>query len=189
MIAGIVILMNYNSTKFQSKIIELEKKLAATSRELKIEAALERIRARALDMHNSFELSDVLLVLFEQYDILGICPVFSHLTLFDLKNNTFSYRTTGRDGQRVQAEQIIDIDAIDAWKDSVENWKKGGPKQVNSHKYPRELLPHVFQLFQEILSAIPPEAKFYPDDFPDGLFITQGYCKFGYVGFGFPSRE
>jgi signal transduction histidine kinase len=170
--------------KLQLRIAELEKKSAENSRALEIEAALERVRARAMVMHNSFELSDVLSVLFEQYDILGISPVFSHLTLFDLKNNKFSYRTTGRDGQRVQAEQIIDIDAIDAWKDSVENWKKGGPNQVNSHMYPREILPHVFQLFQEILSAIPEEAKFYPEDFPDGLFITQGYCKFGYVGFG-----
>jgi signal transduction histidine kinase len=39
-------------------------------------------------------------------------------------------------------------------------------------------------LFQEILSAVPDDAKFYPEDFPNGLFITQGYCKFGYVGFG-----
>ncbi len=168
-------------------LAELEHKrkaVEAQNRELEIQAALERVRVRAMGMHNSDELSDVLSVLFEQYDILGICPVFCHLTLFDLKNNKFSYRTTGRDGQRVQAEQIIDIDAIDAWKDSVENWKKGGPNQVNAHMYPKEILPQVFQLFQEILSAIPVEAKFYPEDFPDGLFITHGYCKFGYVGFG-----
>jgi hypothetical protein len=80
--------------KLQLKIAELEKKLAENKRELEIEAALERVRARAMGMHNSFELSDVLSVLFQQYDILGICPVFSHLTLFDLKNNKFSYRTT-----------------------------------------------------------------------------------------------
>ncbi|MFD3001971.1 sensor histidine kinase [Pontibacter toksunensis] len=170
--------------ELQAKIAELEKELADNKREAHIEAALERIRARAMDMHHSFELSDVLSVLFEQYDILGICPVFSHLTLFDVENNKFSFRTTGRDGQRVQAEQRIDIDAIDAWKDSVENWKKGGPTQVNAHVYPKEILPQVFQLFEEILSTIPPEARYYPEDFPNGLFITQGYCKFGYVGFG-----
>ena len=168
----------------RSKVTELEKKLAKTKRELEIEAALERVRARAMGMHNSNELSDVLSVLFEQYDILGISPVFSHLTLFDLKNNKFSYRTTGRKGKRVQAEQKIDMDAVEAWKESVENWKKGGPDQVNAHMYPYEILPHVFQLFQEILSAVPEEAKFFPEDFPQGLFITQGYCKFGYVGFG-----
>ncbi len=168
----------------QLKVAELEKQLAQSNRELEIEAALERVRARAMGMHNSNELSDVLSVLFEQYDILGISPVFSHLTLFDLEKNKFSYRTTGRKGRRVQAEQKIDMDAVEAWKESVENWKKGGPDQVNAHMYPYEILPYVFQLFQEILSAVPDDAKFYPEDFPNGLFITQGYCKFGYVGFG-----
>jgi len=168
----------------QLKVAELEKQLAQSNRELEIEAALERVRARAMGMHNSNELSDVLSVLFEQYDILGISPVFSHLTLFDLEKNKFSYRTTGRRGRRVQAEQKIDMDAVDAWKESVENWKKGGPDQVNAHMYPYEILPYVFQLFQEILSAVPDDAKFFPEDFPNGLFITQGYCKFGYVGFG-----
>ena len=169
---------------FQLKVAELEKQLAQSNRELEIEAALERVRARAMGMHNSNELSDVLSVLFEQYDILGISPVFSHLTLFDLEKNKFSYRTTGRKGRRVQAEQKIDMDAVEAWEESVENWKKGGPDQVNAHMYPYEILPYVFQLFQEILSAVPDDAKFYPEDFPNGLFITQGYCKFGYVGFG-----
>ena len=177
-------LMTEQTQKLHLRIAELEKTLTENKRELEIEAALERVRARAIRMHNSNELSDVLSVLFEQYDILGISPVFSHLTLFDLKNNKFSYRTTGRKGKRVQAEQKIDMDAVEAWKESVENWKKGGPDEVNAHMYPYEILPYVFQLFQEILSAVPDDAKFYPEDFPNGLFITQGYCKFGYVGFG-----
>lgn len=168
----------------QLRIAELEKKLADNERGAQIEAALERVRTRAMDMRYSFELSDVLSVLFEQYDILGICPVFSHLTLFDVENNKFSFRTTGKGGQRVQAEQRIDIDAIDAWKGSVENWKKGDPNHVNTHVYPKEILPQIFQLFDEILSTIPPEARYFPKDFPEGVFITQGYCKFGYVGFG-----
>ena len=111
----------------ESKVDQLEKQLAQSRRELEIEAALERVRARALGMQHSHELSDVLSVLFEQYDILGITPVFSHLTLFDLQNNRFSYRTTGRKGRRVQAEQKIDMDAVEAWKEAVENWKKGAP--------------------------------------------------------------
>ena len=170
--------------KLQATVAKLEKQLAQSNRELEIEAALERVRARALGMHDSHELSDVLSVLFEQYDLLGISPVFSHLTLFDLEKNKFSYRTTGRKGKRVQAEQEIDMDAVEAWKESVENWKRGGPDEVNAHVYPYEILHHVFQLFQEILSAVPDEAKFFPEDFPNGLFITQGYCKFGYIGFG-----
>jgi hypothetical protein len=103
-------------------------------------------------------------------------------TLFDLKNNKFSFRTTGRGGQRVQAEQKIDIDAIATWKEAVDNWKNGGPSTVHTHVYPKEILPQVFDLFQEVLSAIPETAKFYPEDFPDGMYIIQGYCKFGYIG-------
>jgi hypothetical protein len=48
----------------QLKVAELEKQLAQSNRELEIEAALERVRARAMGMHNSNELSDVLSVLF-----------------------------------------------------------------------------------------------------------------------------
>jgi hypothetical protein len=119
-------LMTEPREKLESRIAELEKKLAEKSRELEIEAALERVRARAMGMRYTFELSDVLSVLYEQYDILDITPVFSHHTLFDLKNNKFSFRLTGRKGQRVQAEQVVAIDAIDNWKDAVENWKQGG---------------------------------------------------------------
>jgi len=49
----------------QLKVAELKKQLAQSNRELEIEAALERVRARAMGMHNSHELSDVLSVLFE----------------------------------------------------------------------------------------------------------------------------
>lgn len=55
---------------------------------------------------------------------------------------------------------------------------------MNCHVYPKEILPQVFGLFHEILSTIPAEARYCPEDFPDGVFITQGYCKFGYVGIG-----
>ena len=60
------------------KVVELKKQLAQSNRELEIEAALERVRARAMGMQ-THELSDVLSVLFEQYDILGISCI-SNLT-------------------------------------------------------------------------------------------------------------
>jgi hypothetical protein len=50
---------------------ELEKELAVKDRELEIETALERIRARALSMHSSDELMEVAKVLREQLSLLG----------------------------------------------------------------------------------------------------------------------
>src|SRR6187551_1489305 len=95
----------------QLKVAELEKQLAQSNRQLEIEAALERVRVRAMGMHNAKELSDALSVLFEQYDIVGISPVFSHLTLCALEQNQFPYRTHGRRGARLQPEQTTDMDA------------------------------------------------------------------------------
>jgi signal transduction histidine kinase len=60
----------------QQRNAELEKELAAKSRELEIEAAVERVRARAMAMHHSDELAEVASVLFLQVQTLDI-PVLS----------------------------------------------------------------------------------------------------------------
>jgi len=80
------------------------------AREAQIEVALERVRARAMAMHHPGELSEVLTLLFEQLDQLGVKTAWTHLTLIDLEKNTFTYRMTGREGKRVTAEQVVDID-------------------------------------------------------------------------------
>ncbi len=49
---------------------ELKKDLAAKNRELHIEAALERVRSRALAMHHSEELREVVTVVFETLQAL-----------------------------------------------------------------------------------------------------------------------
>ena len=72
----------------------LEKELAEKNRRLEIETALERVRARAMAMHHSEELNDVLSVLLGQFDILGIHPVKAVLSLFNGEKNTFTFRTT-----------------------------------------------------------------------------------------------
>ena len=110
-------------------------KAEAQAREAKIEAALERIRARAMAMHSSEELNDVLSVLFDQFNILGINPVWAHLSLIDLENNTFTYRMTGRSGKRSLTKQIIDLNAREEWKESLENFKKAKPNSVTCVEY------------------------------------------------------
>ncbi len=55
---------------------ELEKDLAAKNRELQIEAALERVRARTMAMQKSEELPEAAKLLFQQVQALGL-PVLS----------------------------------------------------------------------------------------------------------------
>jgi hypothetical protein len=64
----------HSEAEMDTLLAQTRAELEQKTRALEIEAALERVRARALNMHHSFELSEVLSVLFEQYDILGIRP-------------------------------------------------------------------------------------------------------------------
>ncbi|MDX1332440.1 MAG: nuclear transport factor 2 family protein, partial [Robiginitalea sp.] len=159
------------------------KKAEAQARESEIQLALERVRAATMAMHHSGELSDVLSTLFEQYDVLGINPSHAVLTLIDKEKNTLNFRTTGTKGYRVEAEQEVDLNIVDAWLDTTEKWKKSNPNDVNVNEYPPEVLPEVWEVYGEILDEIPKNSRPRIEDFPNGLFITEGYCRFGYIGF------
>ena len=165
-----------------TRFLDLQKAEAQT-RESRIEAALERVRSRTMAMQHSGELSDVLSTLFEQFDILGIHPSHAVLTLIDKEKNTLNFRSTGTDGHRVEAEQEVDLKVADAWVDTTEKWKKSSPNSVNVNEYPPEVLPEVWEVYSDILAAMPEKSRPRIEDFPDGLFITEGYCRFGYIGF------
>nr|WP_249067185.1 ATP-binding protein [Halalkalibaculum roseum] len=164
------------------RFLDLQK-AEAQAREAQIIASMERVRAAAMAMHNSSELSSVLSTLFEQFDILGINPSHAVLTLINKEKNTLTFRTTGKNGYRVFAEQEVDLNVVDDWVDTAEKWKKSTPNAVNVNEYPPEILPDVWEVYGDIISTIPKNAVPEIKDFPEGLFITEGYCKFGYIGF------
>jgi hypothetical protein len=165
-----------------TRFLDLEKAEEQT-RLAQIETSLERVRARAMGMHHSDELSEVLSVLFDQFDVLGIQPVYTFLSLIDLDKNEFTYRQTGKGGQRVIAQQVIELNKMEEWKDLFENMRAGKIDPINCLHYPKESLEKVWEVFDEIYSALPEGSKVYPEDFPDGVYTTQAYCKFGYLGF------
>jgi len=169
------------------RFMDLEK-AEAQARESKIEMALERVRSRAMAMHHTDELTDVLGVLFDQFDFLGINPVLTHLTLFDEENETFTLRITTGGEKRTIAEQLIDVNAVESWKTSFANWKKSELHAVDCIDYPPEVLPAVWEVLDGVMSALPEGQKLFPEDFPDGLYTTQGHCKYGYIGFNHSRR-
>ncbi|MBT8323474.1 MAG: hypothetical protein KJO94_08345, partial [Eudoraea sp.] len=169
------------------RFMDIEK-AEAQARESKIEVALERVRSRAMAMHHTDELTDVLGVLFDQFDFLGINPVLTHLTLFDEENETFTLRITTGGKKRVIAEQLIDVNAVESWKTSFANWKKSELHAIDFIDYPAEALPEVWEVLDEVMGALPEENKIYPEDFPNGLYTTQGHCKYGYIGFNHSRR-
>jgi len=165
-----------------TRFLDLQKAEAQT-REAQIQLSLERIRAKAMAMQHSDELSGFLTVVFEQFDVLKLNPVFCHLSFLDIDNNRSTFRTTGKKGATLIATQEIDFDASPFWKQKVEDWKAGHPYDVDVMFIPYESLPEVVEIFKEIRSKLPDDVLPKPEDFPDGQYVIDGYCKYGYLGY------
>ncbi len=164
------------------RFLDLQK-AEAQAREAQIQLALERVRARAMGMHSSEELTEVLSVLFAQFDVLGINPSHAILSLINIEDNTFTFRMTGKAGRRVIAQQVVRLDEMEIWREVTETWQRSEPNTIMCNDYPPEALPMVWELVSEVIAAIPEDARVHPEDFPNGMYETSGYCQFGYIGF------
>ena len=164
-----------------TRFLDLQK-AEAQARESQIEAALERLRAKAMAMHHSDELDEVLAVLCEQFDILGIIPMSAHMTVLDIEHNKFTFRETGKFGNRSFGEQTVALDAMDTWKNMVESWKNAEPYSINRLHFPKETLPQVWAVFYESFASMPEGSRIIPDDYPDGIYHTAGKHPYGYIG-------
>ncbi len=153
------------------------------AREAQIEAALERIRARAMAMQHTEELNEVIGLLCEQYDFLGINPVCAHLSLIDIENHRFSLRLSGKKGARNVGEKIIDLDAMEEWKETVDRWKKSIPQSHQCLVYKGESLDQLLDVVDDLVKTMPKKYRIGPGDFPDGLYSCEGQNRFGYLGF------
>jgi hypothetical protein len=164
-----------------TRFLDLQK-AEAQARKAQIEASLERVRAKAMSMQNSDELDEVLSVLCEQFDILGIVPMSTHMTVLDFENNTFTFRETGKFGNRSFGEQTVALDAMDNWKETVDKWKADKATAINKLHFPKEQLSEVWKVFHESCASMPEGSRITPDDYPDGIFHTAGKHPFGYIG-------
>jgi signal transduction histidine kinase len=165
-----------------TRFLDLQKAEAQT-REAQIQLSLERIRAKAMAMQHSDELSGFLTVLFEQFNVLNLNPVNCHLNFLDIENNRNIFRITGKRGAALIATQEIDLDASPLWKKRKEDWKAGHPNDVDVLHVPYENHQEINVIFEELLSKLPKEDRPLPEDFPDGLYVIDGYCRYGYLGY------
>ena len=158
------------------------KKAEAQARKAQIEAALDRVRAKAMSMQSSDELDEVLSVLCEQFDVLEILPMSTHMTVFDFENNTFTFRETGKFGNRSFGEQTVALDAMENWQETIKQWKADNATAINKLHFPKEQLPEVWKVFHESFASMPEGSRITPDDYPDGIYHTAGKHPFGYIG-------
>ena len=67
----------------QKKLSDLKGQIKRLEREAQIEAALERVRARAMAMHRSDELREVVVLVFKQLQRLGFDVRQCEIIIFD----------------------------------------------------------------------------------------------------------
>ena len=102
------------------RTIELESK----NRELEIDAALERVRARAMDMRKSGELADTAKVLFEQINSLGKIPDRMSIGIINERTRKAELWLTDQEGNQLNNEYCFSLDEPTSISKFYTAWKE-----------------------------------------------------------------
>lgn len=140
------------------------KKAEAQAREAQIEAALEKIRSRSLEMHHSNELKEVIKMMFEKLNELQVTLGTVAIWIFDKQtmNSTFWVANNVQQADKINLpydEQLMKEETN--YKDSWEAWLSG--KEYINREYSREQKNKYFEYVfaNNDLVAIPPPAREY----------------------------
>jgi signal transduction histidine kinase len=161
------------------RTVELETK----SRELEIEASLERVRTQSMVMQHSDELGITTQVFHEQLKLLGIDSDFSYLWLPDDARENHLFWATWDENKNGNVSYFnksvtytLDMSEPDI-KACFVAWESGEAVHVNPIY--KEGVEVYFKTWEELLGGI---EKFKPDLFPAGLYYVDSYMKYGCFG-------
>ncbi len=171
------------------RFLDLQK-AEAQAREAQIEAALERVRSRAMAMHSSNELADVAKVMFNQIKLLGGDLFAFGIVLCDKNENIVEQWHGLGEGEMMSPFQVpIDLDYIhrfryDQWKAGVELFSIEIPSDYIAQHFERMFeLPSV-KAVKEDLSAkginlvSPPWEIDYGASFKNGYLLVSSLKLF-----------
>ena len=98
--------------------------------EAKIEAALERVRARTMAMHKSGELAEAAHVLFQQLVALGGMPDRISICIVNDEERSINFWTTDQAGLQIQMKFTSRLDEPTTLIKAFQAWKAGKPSVV-----------------------------------------------------------
>jgi signal transduction histidine kinase len=96
----------------------------AQAREAKIEAALERVRARTMAMQRSDELAETAAIMFRQLIGLGIAPNRLYIIIVKDDNGDIEAWVTDEDGTRVSTQFTGNVYRNESFKKMYDGWKE-----------------------------------------------------------------
>ncbi|NKB66079.1 MAG: response regulator [Candidatus Latescibacteria bacterium] len=104
------------------------------AREAEVEAALERVRARALGMQESSELDEVSVALFDAVGQLGLEKIASYISVLDEEADEWriSIQVEGAENLLSTAPKIseIEVDSREPAAAAIKAWRRGEPYTV-----------------------------------------------------------
>ncbi|MDX1408103.1 MAG: hypothetical protein R3330_08220, partial [Saprospiraceae bacterium] len=155
----------------------------AQAREAQIQLCLERVRASALAMQSSGDIDEVLSLLFEQYDVLGLEPYSAFRSIIDTPNNRFHLRMTGRRGKKGVREATIRHETVGAWDDIEGRRRRSAKTGYQILEFSGQDLDELFLLLDELQQTFPEDERLRKEDFPNGLYTYEGHHRHGYLGY------
>jgi len=162
---------------------ELEARIKERTRELEIEAALERTRAHSLQMQHSSELNEVSNVFHEQLLLLGIDSEFSFVWLPSESRENHLFWTTWTEtvnGKAVFHSKSVSypLDLSDPYNATcIADWESG--VSVHEHFVPPKDIVSFFASWQELLEGA---SHLKAEFFPEGIYYTEAFMKYGCFG-------
>ena len=161
----------------------LEAKIRERTRELEIEAALERTRAQSMQMQHSGELLEVSKVFHEQLLELGIDSEFSFVWLPDEAAGNHLFWATWvepmKRGTETRTRAITyPLDKSEPYTEACfRDWESGIP--VHEHFVPPKDLDAFFSSWEELLKGA---SQLQANCFPEGIYYTEAFIKYGCFG-------
>ncbi|MDZ4711407.1 MAG: hypothetical protein SGI89_03675, partial [bacterium] len=144
------------------------------AREAQIEVALERVRARSLEMHSSDELVEASDVLFEQLNNLGIESIRTGVATFDEVNEAVEVWSRSHAGKKPENKilGVVPKNSHPFFKNCFDAWK-GKKEKYFCYEIKGEEVKQYYKLMSSILSY-PETNKFNPREFFYIFFFPEG---------------
>src|SRR6056297_774653 len=165
-----------------TRFLDLQKAEAQT-REVQIEAALERARAQSMMMQHSDEINTISNAFHEQLILLGIPSEFSYVWLPDEENQSHqfwaSWSEMSNGENRLQSKQVTyPLDKSEPYTAACfEAWSN--PDVILEEVIPPQDITGFFDVWQELLSGA---EKLKADNFPEGIYYSEAYMHYGCFG-------
>jgi signal transduction histidine kinase len=163
----------------QRRTTELEHK----TRELEIEAGLERARARSMMMQHSDEVKDLSKIFHEQLIALDIPSEFSYIWLPDEEKHEHMFWATWLESKKgkltTQSKSVIyPLDKSEPYTAACfDAWNSDIPVHVT--KIPPEDTEKFFATWKDLIKGA---KNLKAGKFPDGIYYAESYMKYGCFG-------